>query len=221
MLADPAEYELAMRKMDIMDDYFDQILTSVERANVLRLHEMESYSRVARAYFQRVYALAIGAIAVGVVISIVAMLLIADSILRPLQTLQTGVRKFGSGSLSHRIGQLSTDEFGKLALAFDTMADRLEEMAARDSSSTKPLLLRPVCRSGVGPSHKTTAEGIEPLRNAAAILSGTSETRPRTGAWRTESPAPARIRVDGGSRPARRSRRPPPRSRVSARPPAR
>ena len=133
MLADPAEDELAMQKMDIMDDYFDQVLTSVERANVLMLHEMESYSHVAREYFQRVYVLAIGAIAIGIVISIVVVLLIAGSILRPLQTLQTGVRRFGSGSLSHRIGQLSTDEFGELALAFDSMADRLEEMAARDS----------------------------------------------------------------------------------------
>lgn len=133
MLADPAEDELAMQKMDIMDDYFDQVLSSVERANVLMLHEMESYSHVAREYFQRVYVLAIGAIAIGIVISIVAVLLIAGSILRPLQTLQTGVRRFGSGSLSHRIGQLSTDEFGELALAFDSMADRLEEMAARDS----------------------------------------------------------------------------------------
>ncbi len=133
MLADPAEDELAMQKMDIMDDYFDQVLSSVERANVLMLHEMESYSHVAREYFQRVYVLAIGAIAIGIVISIVVVLLIAGSILRPLQTLQTGVRRFGSGSLSHRIGQLSTDEFGELALAFDSMADRLEEMAARDS----------------------------------------------------------------------------------------
>ena len=113
MLADPAEDELAMQKMDIMDDYFDQVLSSVERANVLMLHEMESYSHVAREYFQRVYVLAIGAIAIGIVISIVVVLLIAGSILRRLQTLQTGVRRFGSGSLSHRIGQLSTDEFGE------------------------------------------------------------------------------------------------------------
>ena len=133
MLADPADNEMAMQKMDIMDDYFDQVLTSVERANVLMLHEMESYSRSAREYFQRVYVLAIGAIAVGVIFSIVAVLLIAGSILRPLQRLQLGVRRFGSGSLSHRIGQLSTDEFGELAMAFDSMADKLEEMATRDS----------------------------------------------------------------------------------------
>jgi diguanylate cyclase (GGDEF)-like protein len=94
---------------------------------------MESYSHVAREYFQRVYVLAIGAIAVGVIISIVAVLLIARSLLRPLQMLQLGVRRFGGGSLSHRIGQVSTDEFGELALAFDSMADRIEEMAARDS----------------------------------------------------------------------------------------
>jgi diguanylate cyclase (GGDEF)-like protein len=133
MLANPADNELAMQKMDAVDDYFDQVLTSVERANVLMLHEMESYLRVAREYFQRVYVLAIGAIAVGVIISIVAVLLIARSLLRPLQTLQLGVRRFGGGSLSHRIGQVSTDEFGELALAFDSMADRIEEMAARDS----------------------------------------------------------------------------------------
>jgi diguanylate cyclase (GGDEF)-like protein len=133
MLADPADNEMAMQKMDIMDDYFDQVLTSVERANVLMLHEMESYSHVAREYFQRVYVLAAGTIAVGVILSIVAVLLIAGSILHPLKTLQLGVRRFGSGSLSHRIGQLSTDEFGELALAFDSMADKLEEMAARDS----------------------------------------------------------------------------------------
>ena len=133
MLADPADNELVMKKMAIMDDHFDQVLTSVERANVLMLHEMESYSHVAREYFQRVYVLAIGAIAIGVIISIVAVLLIARSILHPLQTLQLGARRLGSGSLSHRIGRLSTDEFGELALAFDNMADRLEEMAARDS----------------------------------------------------------------------------------------
>jgi diguanylate cyclase (GGDEF)-like protein len=133
MLADPVGNEMAIKKMKITDDYFDQVLTSVERANVLMLHEMESYLHVARDYFRRVYVLAVGAIAVGVVISIVAVLLIAGSILRPLQTLQLGVRRLGSGSLSHRIGQVSTDEFGELALAFDSMAGKLEEMATRDS----------------------------------------------------------------------------------------
>ena len=133
LLPDPVESELVMKKMAIMDDHFNQVLTSVERANVLMLHEMESYLHVAREYFQRVYVMALGAIAIGVIISIVAFLLIAGSILRPLQTLQLGVRKLGSGSLSHRIGQLSTDEFGELALAFDNMADKLEEMASRDS----------------------------------------------------------------------------------------
>jgi diguanylate cyclase (GGDEF)-like protein len=133
MLADPAGNEMAMQKMEIVDDYFDQVLTAVERANVLMLHEMESYSHAARDDFRRVYALAIGAIAIGVVISIVAVLLIARSILRPLRTLQFGVRTLGSGSLSHRIGEVSTDEFGELAQAFDSMAGKLEEMAARDS----------------------------------------------------------------------------------------
>jgi diguanylate cyclase (GGDEF)-like protein len=133
MLANPAGDEMAIKKMKIMDDYFDKVLTAVERANVLMLHEMESYVHVSRDHFRRVYVLAIGAIATGVVISIVAVLLIARSILRPLRTLQFGVRRLESGSLSHRIGQVSTDEFGELAQAFDSMAGKLEEMATRDS----------------------------------------------------------------------------------------
>jgi len=49
-------------------------------------------------------------------------------LIRPVNTLITGVRRFGKGELDHRIHMNRRDELGELADSFNDMADDIEQM---------------------------------------------------------------------------------------------
>jgi len=55
------------------------------------------------------------------------------NVVAPLQVIETGAEKFGGGDFHHRLAINSRDELGKLAMTFNSMADKLEEIATRDS----------------------------------------------------------------------------------------
>ena len=75
------------------------------------------------------------------VLSIVAALLVAmliatffiRNVVAPLQVIEMGAEKFGEGDFRYRINIDSRNELGKLATTFNSMADKLEEIATRDS----------------------------------------------------------------------------------------
>lgn len=46
----------------------------------------------------------------------------------PLQTIRSGVQRFGAGELDHRIKLKRRDELGELAQSFNTMADDIQQM---------------------------------------------------------------------------------------------
>ena len=58
--------------------------------------------------------------------TLLAGILFARSIGRPVQALTAGALAIEEGDLGHRIGQLGQDELGRLAKRFDAMADELE-----------------------------------------------------------------------------------------------
>ena len=60
--------------------------------------------------------------------AIVFCYILAVQFARPLRTLEHTVEKFGSGDLAIRAGAKRKDEFGKLARAFNVMADRIETL---------------------------------------------------------------------------------------------
>jgi two-component system sensor histidine kinase CpxA len=64
------------------------------------------------------------------VLTVVAFLcwVLAITIASPLRRMAGAVERFGSGDLSVRLHFRRKDEFGELALAFDTMADRIQTL---------------------------------------------------------------------------------------------
>lgn len=66
--------------------------------------------------------------------------MLARSIFVPLQALEEGASRFGSGDLGHRIASEGKDEFTRLAESFNAMAERIQsvhrtlsELSVRDS----------------------------------------------------------------------------------------
>ena len=53
-------------------------------------------------------------------------LMIAGTVTRPIQSLQKGTEAIAAGDLRHRVGTGANDEVGRLARAFDSMAEALE-----------------------------------------------------------------------------------------------
>ncbi len=115
----------------------DQLRTDIaliidSEAVLLASRRVEAGKAVATAE----YALTI-AIAAGILGALLAGLLIARSILRPLRLLRDGVERVGSGDLAHRIITHSKDESGQLATAFNAMVERRK--AAEDQAAALSL----------------------------------------------------------------------------------
>jgi signal transduction histidine kinase len=64
---------------------------------------------------------------VGLAISVVAGLLLVRRMVSPVQSLQAGAARIGSGALDHRIEVKGSDELGALAGEFNRMAEQLQE----------------------------------------------------------------------------------------------
>ncbi len=76
---------------------------------------------------------------ISIVIIVMAFLLSATiiiffikNVVIPLQVIEKGAMQFGHGDFSHRIEIEPNNELGKLAVSFNSMADKLEEIATRD-----------------------------------------------------------------------------------------
>ncbi|MDY7232390.1 methyl-accepting chemotaxis protein [Hyalangium rubrum] len=101
------------------------------------------------------------------VISVTAgSVIITRGITTPLDRLMKGVEQLGQGNLAHRIVVDNEDETGRLARAFNAMAERRQESEAKlaQQSTQREQVLR------------TVAEFVNQLAGASAeILSSTSE----------------------------------------------
>lgn len=53
---------------------------------------------------------------------------VTKRLIAPIKTIRTGVQRFGSGDLTHRINICSRDELGELADSFNSMADDIQNM---------------------------------------------------------------------------------------------
>ena len=64
---------------------------------------------------------------VGMIVIAVALMMLTRRLLRPLRSLTLGAEQIGSGNLDYRIHVENEDEFGRLAMVFNTMGERLKQ----------------------------------------------------------------------------------------------
>ncbi len=64
----------------------------------------------------------------SLILGILGAYLLAHFITRPIQHLRDGAKEIGDGALDHRLPITSTDELGDLALEFNIMAEKLQEL---------------------------------------------------------------------------------------------
>lgn len=72
-------------------------------------------------------------IAIAFVVSGIIIIFFIRNVLVPLQVIEEGANQFGQGDFSRRIEINSRNELGKLAATFNSMANKLEDIATRDS----------------------------------------------------------------------------------------
>jgi methyl-accepting chemotaxis protein len=130
-------------------------------------HDVWQATQENAANMTRLVRLGVGmGAAFGVVAVLLASLLLTRSITHPLERLMSGVEQLGLGNLTHRIEVHNDDETGKLARAFNGMAQRRQEaeaQLAKESAQREQTL-------------RTVAEFVNQLAGATAeILSSTSE----------------------------------------------
>ena len=123
---------LTNRGKESMDDARKTMIDiSVEEDRLLA-----ERSAVLQDTVQSVYATLVLGSGLGVLIVILGTLLIARSITRPLGELVAGAERVGKGELGHRITNLSNDETGDLAQAFNRMTERRQEAETQLQAQT-------------------------------------------------------------------------------------
>ncbi|NNF96248.1 MAG: diguanylate cyclase [Halobacteria archaeon] len=71
-------------------------------------------------------------IIIAFLVSAIIIIFFIKNVVIPLQVIEKGAMQFGHGDFSHRIEIEPRNELGKLAVTFNSMADKLEEIATRD-----------------------------------------------------------------------------------------
>jgi two-component system cell cycle response regulator len=82
---------------------------------------------------ENVRFIGIVSIAAASLVSVLLAYFFIRNVVAPLQVIEKGAEKFGEGDFDFRLDIESHNELGKLALTFNSMADKLEEIATRDS----------------------------------------------------------------------------------------
>jgi len=103
---------------------------------VTELPQVEAYAARRIAW----WTLFCGVLLIGLPLSQMVSSLLSRQLLRPMQRLQTGVQRIGQGDLHHRIGLSPRNEIGRVAIAFDDMAARLQERERQVAVQTAAVL---------------------------------------------------------------------------------
>ena len=91
---------------------------------------IQSSEPATNLYFQIYERWSLLGLGVGIValLSLIASVYLARSLIRPLRTLQNAALELSEGNLGYRAPNIGTDELNTVVTAFNTMADQLEEM---------------------------------------------------------------------------------------------
>lgn len=116
----------AAEEMELFDSHIDRTeKTFSEFVDVIN-KEVHEELKLVHAANKKVLSLIITVFIVGVVMNIGIGFALARSVLIPVRELEMGTERFASGELSYRIPQLMQNELGRLAGAFNKMAEKIE-----------------------------------------------------------------------------------------------
>ena len=118
------ELHQLMKKMDrdfiSIADGLNSII-SILVAQTKDTHQLAKKSRL------QIQILIFSVFLVGLLIAILTAYFLSKSILGPVNILRNGARKFAHGELTHRVEINTHDELAELALAFNNMAEMIQE----------------------------------------------------------------------------------------------
>ena len=83
-------------------------------------------------HLKNVRFISIVIIIIAFLVSAVIIIIFIRNVILPLQVIEEGAMQFGQGDFSRRIDIAPNNELGKLAATFNSMADKLEDIAPRD-----------------------------------------------------------------------------------------
>ncbi len=113
-----------------LDVHVDGSVQALSRIEELAHREMgEQLARV-EGLKQKILLLLPGVAAVVLAAILVTGFVLRRHVLKPLEALEEGAIRFGRGELSFRVGLKSSDELGRLAGAFNAMAEQLQQNRA-------------------------------------------------------------------------------------------
>lgn len=113
-------------------DIVEQLLNDLIDLNKERARERMTQSQVA---FTNGLYLAFGVVAFAVVVGLALAIFISRSIARNIQTLTRAAQGLTSGDLSQRAAVSSGDEVEQLAVAFNIMAEQLQQMVKTEQEA--------------------------------------------------------------------------------------
>jgi two-component system, cell cycle response regulator len=128
LLQGPAEPAVVRQKQVLLQKHLEKAIDGSRRLNELLLNfQTEDNLQQARALKQRVRLTIFVISVLAFSMAITSGLILARSILKPLNLLNMGVARFGDGELSHRIHLTTQDELEQLANTINWMAEKLEQ----------------------------------------------------------------------------------------------
>lgn len=107
----------------------DRVVIFQQNANQAIVNKRSKVER----QLENVRFIGIVSLAAAFLFSILIASFFIRNVVAPLQVVEMGAEKFGEGDFHHRLDIDSGNELGKLATTFNSMADKLEEIATRDS----------------------------------------------------------------------------------------
>jgi len=118
----------AAAAMERMDLQFEKILNELKAVKRLAREEANRQLQAAERVRQQSIFESIFVFVIGLVISIGAAWLLMRTVVDPIQNLHRTVQQFGRGQLSQRVEMNRQDELGRLAEAFNDMADQVKSI---------------------------------------------------------------------------------------------
>jgi len=115
------------QKMEIMDQDFTSIANGLDAITNTLANEIKATQTLSKKSRLQVQLLIFSVFVIGLLVAVITAYLLARSIINPVELLRDGTRRFSSGELSHRVFLKTDDEMQELAIAFNNMADTIQE----------------------------------------------------------------------------------------------